>query len=242
MAIIALRTIIVYIVVLFSIRLMGKSELSKLSPFQLVITFMIAELAAIPIESPSVPILTGITAIFSLVFLQVLISSISIKSERFKNFINGRPSMLIKNGDINVDELRSLRMTINDLIEQLRLANVPSVTDVGYAIMESNGSLSVKLKPKNNHLKQNDFNYNPSSSAMPCVVFSDGTIYKHNLKETGFSESHLTNILKECKITPFMIFCDENKNLHIYEEILPGLVRDVSDKITRSHHQNTINR
>ena len=96
MSIVLIRTFILYFIVLFAIRIMGKSELSKMSPFQMVVIFMIAELAAIPIESPTVSFISGVIAIFTLLFLQVLISYISIKSEKFKNFINGRPSVIIE--------------------------------------------------------------------------------------------------------------------------------------------------
>ena len=95
MLIILVRTVILYFLVLFTIRIMGKSELSKMSPFQLVVIFMIAELAAIPIESSKASLISGVIGIFTLTFLQVLISTISIKSERFKNFINGRPSICL---------------------------------------------------------------------------------------------------------------------------------------------------
>ena len=105
MSIVLIRTFILYFIVLFAIRIMGKSELSKMSPFQMVVIFMIAELAAIPIESPTVSFISGVIAIFTLLFLQVLISYISIKSEKFKNFINGRPSVIIENGQINQEEM-----------------------------------------------------------------------------------------------------------------------------------------
>ena len=112
MSIVLIRTFILYFIVLFAIRIMGKSELSKMSPFQMVVIFMIAELAAIPIESPTVSFISGVIAIFTLLFLQVLISYISIKSEKFKNFINGRPSVIIENGQINQEEMRRLRTTL----------------------------------------------------------------------------------------------------------------------------------
>ena len=147
MSIVLIRTFILYFIVLFAIRIMGKSELSKMSPFQMVVIFMIAELAAIPIESPTVSFISGVIAIFTLLFLQVLISYISIKSEKFKNFINGRPSVIIENGQINQEEMRRLRISINDLMEQLRLGNTPNVADVNYAVLESNGSLSIVPKP-----------------------------------------------------------------------------------------------
>ena len=95
MIIVCIRTFILYLIVLFTLRVMGKSELSKLSTFQMVVLFMIAELASIPIDSPSSSLVNGTVAIFTLLFLQVLLSLISIKNEKFKNLINGKPSMII---------------------------------------------------------------------------------------------------------------------------------------------------
>ena len=100
MALVLIRTVILYFLVLLTFRIMGKSELSEMSPFQLVIVFMIAELAAIPIESTTSSLLNGIAAIFALMFLQTLLSTIAVKCEWFKNFINGRPSILIEKGEI----------------------------------------------------------------------------------------------------------------------------------------------
>ncbi len=124
LTIILIRTVILYMVILFVIRIMGKAELSKMSPFQLIVSFMIAELAAIPIESPDVSMITGVTAIFTLLFLQVFISFLSIKSERIKNIFSGTPSIIIDNGEINLKEMKKLRITTNDLLEQLRARGI----------------------------------------------------------------------------------------------------------------------
>lgn len=242
MAVIAIRTIITYIIVLFAVRLMGKSELSKLSPFQMVITFMIAELAAIPIESNAIPMSTGIIAIITLVFLQVCISYISIKSETFKNFVAGKPSLLIDHGKINVKELKGLRMSINDLLEQLRLANASNLTDVDYAIMESNGNLSVVLKPENRPPTSKDMGIPTDTLALPCVVLSDGIVYEKNLKKLGFDRRYLEKFVKSLGYSMpaedkdgsaaahsiFMVFCDENKQLHLYKEVIGGFAESVT--------------
>lgn len=131
MLIVAIRTLIMYLVLLLAVRIMGKSELSKMSPFQLVIVFMIAELAAIPIDSADASLINGIIAITMLMFLQVLISFLSIKSESFKNFISGKPTMLIEKGKLNVKELTRQRISCTDLLEQLRLENCPSISRGG---------------------------------------------------------------------------------------------------------------
>ncbi len=211
MVLVLIRTVILYFLVLLTFRIMGKSELSEMSPFQLVIVFMIAELAAIPIESTSASLLNGITAIFALTFLQTLLSIVSIKCEWFKNFINGRPSIIIENGVINLKELRELRITLNDLLEQLRIKNVSALSDVDFAIMESNGELSVITKSDNDDSPE---------QFLPLVVISDGIIYHNNLNKLNLKEDKLYEILIAHKLfSPkdvFLAFTDKQKKLHIF--------------------------
>ena len=220
MVIILIRTIILYLIVLFTIRVMGKSELSKMSPFQLVVIFMIAELAAIPIESSTASLINGVIAIFALMFLQVLISVISIKSEKFKNFINGKPSVLIDNGQINEKELKNLRISLNDLMEQLRIENAPSLSDVEYAVMESNGELSVIPKADKKPLTASDMSLAKEPEAMPLIIISDGVLYKKNLFSLGWDENYLKGQMAGVNLSSyediFFAFCDEAKKLHIY--------------------------
>lgn len=219
MLLVLVRTVILYFLVLLTIRIMGKSELSEMSPFQLVIIFMIAELAAIPIESPSVPLINGIAAIFALMFLQTLLSTISIKCEWFKNFINGKPSILVDQGVINQKELRDLRITLNDLMEQLRIKNISSLADVEYAIMESNGELSVIIKPDKRPLTRADAGIEKEDRFMPVVIISDGVLYKRNLYRMRWQENELKQVLDQHALSYkdiFLAFADDEKKLHIY--------------------------
>jgi len=213
------RTVILYFLVLFTIRIMGKSELSEMSPFQLVIIFMIAELAAIPIESTSASLINGIIAVFTLMFLQTLISTISIKCEWFKNFINGKPSILIEKGEINLKELRNLRITLNDLLEQLRIKNYYALSDVEYAIMESNGELSVVPKADKKNVTLADMNIEKPNDHLPLVLISDGVIYKTNLSRLGWQETSLKKKLAKHGLTHdkvFLAFTDCNRHIHIF--------------------------
>ncbi len=206
MIIVFIRTLILYLVVLFTLRLMGKSELSKMSTFQMVVLFMIAELAFIPIDEPSSSLINGVMAIFTLLFLQVLLSYISIKNEKFKNFINGKPSVIIDKGTINVKEMQRLRITINDLFEQLRLGNCPSISDVEYAVMESNGELSIIAKT--------------DQEKLPLIVISDGTVYRENLKKSNTDYDTLLCMLQAKGINRieqvFVAFYDGQSVLHVY--------------------------
>lgn len=218
--VIFVRTILLYFIVLFVIRMMGKAELSKMSPFQMVVVFMIAELATIPIESPEVSMITGVTAIFTLMFIQILISFISLKNENIKTFFSGKPSILINKGKINHKELKSLRITLHDLMEQLRLGNASSITDVNYAVMEANGDMSIILKADSKPITAQDMSINKKNEIMPVIFVSDGNMHIDNIIEAGWSvariESHLLTLGIDNIKDVFLIFCDESSSLHIF--------------------------
>lgn len=220
MLIILIRTMILYFVVLFVIRVMGKAELSKMDPFEMIILFMIAELAAIPIESLDIPLLNGVAAILTLLFLEVSLSFLSIKSKRINSLLNGKPSVIIDKGRINEKELRSQRITLDDLMQQLRLKNYPSMADVDYAVLEANGDLSVIPKPEKAPLTPADMDLAASSEIIPMVLISDGALYQNNLKRFGKEENYLKKELSKAKITEysqvFLCFCDEKGQLHVY--------------------------
>lgn len=206
MIIICIRTFILYIVVLFALRVMGKAELSKMSTFQMVVLFMIAELASIPIDEPAASLVNGVVAILTLLFLQVLFSIISIKSEKFKTLINGRPSIIVDKGRINVKELERLRITVNELFEQLRIGNCPSLSDVEYAVMEDNGALSI--------IKTSDH------EQLPIVLVSDGRIYAENLKTAHLDRRTLLHMLEARGLSDlnkvFLAFYDGQHQFHVY--------------------------
>lgn len=220
MLIVAIRTFVLYIIVLIAVRIMGKSELSKMSPFQLVIVFMIAELAAMPIDDPTTSLINGVMAIFTLMLLQVLISFLSIKSEKFKNLVSGKPSILIEKGKLNIKELSKLRITSTDLLEQLRLENCPSLSNVEYAIMESNGQLTVIPKAEEKPLTPKDMGLTVNEGLLPMIVISDGTLYVKNLLVAGINEEMFRQKLAGSGISSyeniFLAFYDENKVFHVY--------------------------
>ena len=220
MLIVAIRTFILYGVVLLAVRIMGKSELSRMSPFQMVISFMIAELAAMPIDSSSTSLINGVMAIFTLMFLQVLISWLSIKSEKFKNFVSGKPSILIEDGKINIKELERQRITNTDLMEQLRIANYPSINHIRHAILETSGQISIIPKAAQRPVTCGDISLNVRESLLPMLIISDGTVYHKNLEMAGLTEEIFAKKLAAAGINNyddiFIAFCDEKKKIHIY--------------------------
>lgn len=220
MLIILIRTIVLYFIILFVMRVMGKAELSKMSPFQMIVSFMIAELAAMPIESPDISMISGVTAIFTLLFLQVLISFLSIKSDRLKNLFSGAPSLLIDKGQINKKEMKRLRLTLSDLLEALRIGNCPSLSSVEYAVMESNGNLSIIQKADDKPLTPKDLSIAKSAESLPLILISDGSLYRKNLKASGWTRQQLDSELLTRGVTDlrdvFFAFCDEQRKLHVF--------------------------
>ena len=236
MLIILIRTVILYFLVLFVIRVMGKAELSKMDPFEMVVLFMIAELAAIPIESLDIPLLNGAAAIVTLLFLEVVISCLSVWNHKFNHFLNGKPSILINKSSINEHEMRRQRLTIDDLMQQLRLKNYSSLADVEYAILEANGEVSVIPKTAKAPLTPSDMKLPTTSSSIPLILISDGVVYHENLKLLGKNEEYLHRELVKTGVKQFshvfLCFSDGERRLHIYPkgENRKGLRREVSSK------------
>lgn len=220
MIIIIIRTFVLYFAVLFSLRIMGKGELSKMDPFQMVILFMISELASLPIAEPDVSLIHGVCAIATLMFLQILLSILSLKSPRFNRTVNGIPSLLIEKGALNMKEMQRLRISIEDLSQQLRLKGYPSISDVDYAIMEINGDLSVLPIAEKQPLTPADTNLAVAEGHLPVVLIADGILYRHNLPYAGLTESTLKEQLLKLGYSHFeqiyMAVTDEHQVLSVY--------------------------
>ena len=172
MIIVLVRTIIIYLAVLFVIRVMGKSELSAMEPFQLVVTFMIADLAVVPIESADTSLFNGISALVALLFVQVLVSYLTVKSEKLRTIICGKPSFVINKGNIDHKELKNLRISMEELKEQLRVQGYPSLDDVDFAIIETNGDLSVIPKDEKKPLTVEDLNISPNPKHLRNLLYT----------------------------------------------------------------------
>ncbi|NLP30778.1 MAG: DUF421 domain-containing protein [Clostridiales bacterium] len=213
------RTFIVYIAVLFIVRVMGKGELSKLDPFQIVILFMMAELAALPIETPEISIIAGLTALLSLLLLQVIFSLLSLKSRTFKNLVNGKASIIIEKGRVNIHEMKRLRMTLDELSQQLRLKNYPSINDIDYAIIEANGDMSIIPNPNKSPASREDLNISYKEKKMPLILIGDGMLYLDNMNYLNISEKTLKKFMLKQGLKDysqiFICFSDEDGKLHI---------------------------
>ena len=200
MLITLIRTLILYVVVLICMRLMGKGEVAEMQPFELVIMLMIAELAALPMGDTGIPLMNGVIAIIALVFAQVSISMINLKSERARSIICGKPSILIDHGQINEKELKRLRISLNDLVEQIRAKDYPSVADVEFAILETNGDLSVIPKANKRNVTLEDLQLTGTYEGLPISLIIDGHVNHDNLQKARVTMSWLLNQLSTHQI------------------------------------------
>lgn len=132
--------------VIFAMRLMGKRQIGDMQPSELVVTIMISELAAMPMQGTHIPLIAGILPIMTLVVAEIMVSYSAMISPKFRRVISGQPSVVVRDGKIVYEEMEKNRISIDDLMEELRLANCPKVKDVKRAIIETNGKLSVEQK------------------------------------------------------------------------------------------------
>lgn len=196
------RSILIYIFVLIVMRLMGKREIGQLQPFELVISIMIADLASIPMTDSGIPITNGIVSILGLLVMHLIISIINIKSIKAREIICGKPRILIYRGKIDEKALKKERFTINELQERLRGNNIVNLGDVEYAILETNGQVTVIQKPGKRNTIPEDFNIVPEYEGIPYDLVVDGKIMDKNLKAIGKDKEWLKKQVKKFKMKP----------------------------------------
>lgn len=197
-----IRAIILYIIVLIVMRLMGKREIGQLQPFELAISIMIADLASVPMTELGIPITNGIIPILGLLVMHMLISIINMKSLKMRSIMSGQPSLLIYRGKIDEKVLRKERLTLNELEEKLRSNNVFNLGDVEYAILETNGEVTVIQKPEKRNVIAEDLNISPEYEGISYDLVIDGKIMEKNLKSIGKDEKWLNVQLKKFDAKP----------------------------------------
>lgn len=196
------RAIVLYLVVLIVMRLMGKRQIGELQPFELAISIMIADLASVPMTELGIPLTNGIIPILGLLVMDLLISWLNIKSINVRKIICGKPSILIYRGKIDEKVLRKERFTINELQERLRGDDIFDIADVEYAILETNGEISVIIKPEKRNVTIEDMNLNAEYEGIPYDLVVEGKVMHSNLKSIGKDEKWLKKELKKFKTKP----------------------------------------
>ncbi len=192
-----IRTVIMYVFVSIGVRLMGKRQIGDMQPTELVVTLLISEIAAIPLQDLSQPVSVGLVAIFMLVFLEIIASVVIMKNLRLRRVLSGKSVVIIADGKINQKAMKSVRMTVFDLVEMLRMQGIFELEDIESAVLEINGNLSVRQKPSRAPVTAEDLGLRPADGGLPMTVISDGTVIDASLKFLGKTRDDLNGLLRE---------------------------------------------
>jgi uncharacterized membrane protein YcaP (DUF421 family) len=195
-----LRVIIIYILVIVSVRLMGKRQIGEMQPTELVITILLSEIAALPILDNSQPIINSIIAVLLLVSFEIINSILSLKIGKYRTLLQGHSLIVIRNGVIDQKQLMRLRLTVDDLLESLREQGVFDINDVEYAILETNGKISVLLKPEKRPATPEVLNIKVDDKGMPFVVAYDGKIVDDNFEECNLTMEKFNSIVNNQRV------------------------------------------
>lgn len=179
---------------------MGKRQIGELQPSDLVVTLLISQIISIPIQDTDIPLVNTLIPILLLVGFEILTSVFNMKSIKFRSFMHGHPVVIINDGVLNQKLLRDLRFTVDDLIESLRQKDVFDISQVQYAIVETNGQLSVLLKANYDTVTRDDLNLHPDSQGYQCPVIIDGKIVTQDFKICNASVEKIEKAIKKEKI------------------------------------------
>ena len=221
MTTIAVRTFIVYCVVAVFIRIMGKRQLGELQPGELVITILISEIIAPPITDTHKPLLHSLIPLMLLASFEIISSLINLKSVKFRTITEGNPITVIRNGELQQKQLKKLRFTINDILGALRQKDIFDIEDVEFAVVETNGTLSVLLKPDKRNSTPANYDKPEKDDGMPCPVIIDGKIITNNFKDCFTSYNEIESEVKRKKIpleNIVLMTMDKNKNINIIKK------------------------
>ncbi|MBI2874321.1 MAG: DUF421 domain-containing protein [Firmicutes bacterium] len=209
-----------YVIVLAVVRIMGKREIGKLSPFDLVVAIMIAELAALPMEDPKIPLVHGLIPIGTLLVAQIVFSYACLWSRLARNIVCGRSSILIREGKIDHREMRKVRYNVDDLLTQLREKNYPNLADIEFAILENSGKLSIIPKGDQRPLRGSDMGLKISNDGFPLPLVIDGQVQDDHLHSARKDAAWLQQELSKKGVSSLkevlLAFIDNSGQLHVH--------------------------
>lgn len=197
MFVVFLKSIIIFLVVFFVIRLMGKRQIGEMQPFELVITLIIAEVACIPMNDPYIPLYYGLIPIFTLAALHILLSLWSRKSVKVRKILSGSSVIVIDKNGINYENMKKMNMNMDDLIEAVRTAGYVDFAQIAYAIFETNGQLCVVEKEQQQSDQQQQQSEQEQKTLLPLELIIDGKYCEDNVALSGADKSEITRVLSE---------------------------------------------
>lgn len=192
-----IRSFLLYLILIIVIRLMGKRQLGQMEPSEFVVTMLVADLAAVPMQDLGTPLLSGIIPILTILFLELILSALSYYSITVRKLFCGRPVILMENGIILQENLKKTRITPDELTELLREKEITDLDTVKYAILEANGQLSALLYPEYQPLTPNDMDIPVQELALPVTIISGGKLLRENLKISGKSDRWLNGLMRQ---------------------------------------------
>lgn len=201
MCVILIRSVILYVLVIFAVRLMGKRQLGELQPSELVITILVSNIATLPIEDVNIPIIVGVTPILSLVCFEVMVSWINLRLPKLRRLISGSPKIIIRNGCIERDILRELRFSVDDLLMALRSKDIFDIGEVQYAIVETTGSVSVMKKQPLDTPTRKDMKIAAECSEPPVLIIADGKFIPQAMESVKLSKAAVEMLLSANKMS-----------------------------------------
>lgn len=224
MLIVFVRAILVYILIIFSIRIMGKRQLGDLQPSELVITILISNMATLAIENTDISMLFASVPIIALVGFELILSTLTLKFKKLRQIVSGSPVVIIQNGEILQKSMRKLRFSIDDLMESLRTKNIFDVQEVQYAIVETTGQVSILQKFESQTITPQILNIQGCESSIPIIVISDTKLIHSALATYNLDEKWLNKILKSNNTyieNIFLMTVDKDQNYFIVPKIKP---------------------
>lgn len=191
-----LRTIVLYLILILVIRLMGKRQIGQLEPTEFVVTMLVANLAAIPMQDGGIPLYSGLVPIITVLGVELVLSALSLRSIFVRKLLCGKPVILIENGNILQDNLRKTRVTMDELTGHLRQKDVLELKSVQYAILETDGTISVFPYPKERPASAKDAGIQVKPQHLPITLISDGCLLSENLEKAGKDTSWVQGVLR----------------------------------------------
>ena len=192
-----IRTIVLYLVLIFVIRLMGKRQIGQMEPAEFVVTMLVANLAAIPMQDGAIPLYSGVVPIVTVLGVELVLSALSLRSVRLRRILCGKPVILVENGQILQKNLKKTRITLDELTGHLREKDVLDLRSVQYAILETNGNLSVFPYPKEKPASAKDAGIPARKQYLPVTIISDGHLFQENLEIAKKDAAWVQKVLAE---------------------------------------------
>ncbi len=219
---VVVRTVLIYFIVILAMRFMGKKQLGELQPSELVSTIFISNLASIAIENPDFALTPSIAPLILIICLEIIISSYCVKSKKMSKLISGSPRVIIKNGQLNQKLLHDLRFSVDDLLCGLRAKDIFELSEVDFAIIETNGTINARKKFEQNTPTNKDFNIKKPDATIPSIaIIEHGALDEENMKLCGITLDFVKNTCQEhnCETNEvLLLLCNDIKQTYLIKK------------------------